>query len=95
MENIEVMVVLFIIVVLGYAMCKLGYMGDKFDQKLSSIVIDITCPALILSSVMGTELPDRSLILPLLGVGFLTYILLLVFGFWYLALSARTTMTKA
>ena len=76
------MVILFIIVVLGYALCKLGYMGDKFDQKLSSIVIDVTCPALILSSVMGTELPDRSLILPLLGVGFLTYVVLLVFGFW-------------
>ena len=74
MENLEVMVILFIIVVLGYALCKLGYMGDKFDQKLSSIVIDVTCPALILSSVMGTELPDRSLILPLLGVGFLTYV---------------------
>ena len=57
MENLEVMVILFIIVVLGYALCKLGYMGDKFDQKLSSIVIDVTCPALILSSVMGTELP--------------------------------------
>ena len=82
MENIEVMVILFIIVVLGYTLCKLGYMGDRFDQKLSSIVIDITCPALILSSVMGKELPDRTLILPLLGVGFLTYILLLVFGFW-------------
>ena len=82
MENLEVMVILFIIVVLGYALCKLGYMGDKFDQKLSSIVIDVTCPALILSSVMGTELPDRSLILPLLGVGFLTYVVLLVFGFW-------------
>ena len=63
-------------------MCMLGYMGDKFEQKLSSIVIDVTCPALILSSVMGAELPDRSLILPLLGIGFLTYILLLVFGFW-------------
>ena len=82
MENLEVMVILFIIVVLGYALCKLGYMGDKFDQKLSSIVIDVTCPALILSSVMGTELPDRSLILPLLEVGFLTYVVLLVFGFW-------------
>ena len=82
MENIEVMVILFIIVVLGYTLCKLSYMGDRFDQKLSSIVIDITCPALILSSVMGKELPDRTLILPLLGVGFLTYILLLVFGFW-------------
>ena len=82
MENLEVMVVLFIIVVLGYVLCKLGYMGDKFDQKLSAIVIDITCPALILSSVMGDVLPDRALILPLLGVGFLTYFILLVFGFF-------------
>lgn len=82
MENLEVMVVLFIIVILGYAACKLGYMGDKFDKKLSSIVVDITCPLLVLSSVMGDELPDRALILPLLGIGFLTYIILLVFGFW-------------
>lgn len=95
MENIEVMVILFIIVVLGYTLCKLGYMGDRFDQKLSSIVIDITCPALILSSVMGKELPDRTLILPLLGVGFLTYILLLVFGFWVPRLVSKTATNKA
>ncbi len=82
MENLEVMVVLFTIVILGYVACKLGYMGDKFDKKLSSIVVDITSPLLVLSSVMGPELPDRTLILPLVGVGFLTYILLLVFGFW-------------
>ena len=72
MENLEVMVILFIIVILGYVACKLGYMGDKFDKKLSSMVVDITCPLLVLSSVMGDELPDRTLILPLLGVGFLT-----------------------
>ena len=82
MENLQVMVVLFIIVVLGYALCKLGYMGEDFDRKLSSIVVDVTCPLLILSSVMGESLPDRTLILPLLGVGFLTYVLLLVFGFF-------------
>ena len=82
MQNLEVMVMLFTIVILGYATCKLGYMGDKFDKKLSSIVVDITCPLLVLSSVMGDEMPDRSLILPLVGVGFLTYIILLVFGFW-------------
>ena len=35
------MVVLFIIVVLGYVACKLGYMGDKFDKKLSSIQIQL------------------------------------------------------
>ncbi len=89
MENLEVMVILFIIVVLGYVLCKMGYMGDKFDQKLSSIVIDIAAPALILSSVMGDEQPDRTLILPLLGVGFLTYILLLVFGFYVPRLISR------
>ena len=82
MENLQVMVVLFIIVVLGYALCKLGYMGEDFDRKLSSIVVDVTCPLLILSSVMGESLPDRTFILPLLGVGFLTYVLLLVFGFF-------------
>lgn len=82
MDNLEVMVILFMMVILGYALCKLGYMGDKFDKKLSSIVVDVTCPLLILSSVMGESLPDRTLILPLLGVGFLTYVLLLVFGFW-------------
>lgn len=82
MQNLEVMVMLFTMVILGYAACKLGYMGDKFDKKLSSIVVDITCPLLVLSSVMGDEMPNRSLILPLVGVGFLTYIILLVFGFW-------------
>ena len=82
MQNLEVMVMLFTMVILGYAACKLGYMGDKFDKKLSSIVVDITCPLLVPSSVMGDEMPDRSLILPLVGVGFLTYIILLVFGFW-------------
>lgn len=82
MQNLEVMVMLFTMVILGYTACRLGYMGDKFDKKLSSIVVDITCPLLVLSSVMGDEMPDRSLILPLVGVGFLTYIILLVFGFW-------------
>ena len=33
MENIEVMVILFIIVVLGYTLCKLGYMGDRFAVR--------------------------------------------------------------
>ena len=82
MQNLEVMVMLFTMVILGYTACKLGYMGDKFDKKLSSIVVDITCPLLVLSSVMGDEMPDCSLILPLVGVGFLTYIILLVLGFW-------------
>ena len=51
-------------------------MGGTFDKKLSKVVIDITCPALILSSAMTGELPDRRYILPLLGISVLTYVLL-------------------
>ena len=53
---VEVMMTLFAIVIAGYAAGRLGYMGGEFDKKLSSLVINITCPALILSSAMGISL---------------------------------------
>lgn len=67
---------LFAIVIVGYVAGRLGYMGGEFDKKLSSLVINFTCPALILASAMTGELPDRRLILPLLGISTLTYVLL-------------------
>lgn len=73
---IEVMLTLFAIVVVGYVAGKLGYMGGTFDKRLSKLVLDITCPALILSSAMTGQLPDRRLILPLLAISAVTYILL-------------------
>lgn len=72
----DVMISLFAIVVVGYVAGKLGYMGGTFDKRLSKLVIDITCPALILSSAMTGELPDRTLILPLLLISVLTYLVL-------------------
>ena len=79
---IEVMITLFAIVVVGYGAGKLGYMGGIFDKRLSKLVIDITCPALILSSAMTGQLPDRRLILPLLAISVLTYILLSCVALW-------------
>ena len=73
---VEVMLTLFAILVVGYIAARLGYMGGEFDKKLSSLVINFTCPSLILSSAMTGELPDRRLILPLLGISTLTYIIL-------------------
>ena len=77
------MITLFVIVVVGYAAGKLGYMGGDFDRKLSSLVINWTCPALILSSSMTGDLPDCQYILPLLGISVLTYVVLtaLAWGF--------------
>ena len=71
-----VMITLFAIVVVGYVAGKLGYLGGTFDKRLSKLVIDITCPALILSSAMTGELPDRQYILPLLLISVITYTVL-------------------
>ncbi len=84
------MFTLFAIVVVGYVAGRLGYMGGIFDKRLSKLVIDISCPALILSSAMGGELPDRRYILPLLAVSLLTYAVLTA-----LALGLSRLLAKA
>ena len=70
------MLTLFALVVVGFVSGKLGYLGGDFDRQLSRLVINITCPALILSSAMTGELPDSKYILPLLLISTVTYILL-------------------
>lgn len=77
----EVIITLFALVVAGYATGKLGYLGGDFDRQLSRLVINVTCPALILSSAMTGELPDRRFILPLLFISVITYILLTAVAF--------------
>ena len=77
----DVMMTLFALVIVGYVAGKLGYLGGDFDRQLSRLVINITCPALILSSAMTGELPDRRFILPLLLISLLTYALLTVAAF--------------
>lgn len=76
------MITLFAIVLVGFTAGKLGYMGGDFDKKLSGLIVDITCPALILSSTMSGKLPDRRMILPLLGISLLTYVILTAVALW-------------
>ena len=75
------MLTLFALVVVGFIAGKLGYLGGDFDRQLSRLVINITCPALILSSAMTGTLPDRKYILPLLLISTITYVLLTGVGF--------------
>ena len=74
----EVMITLFAIVVVGYVAGKMGYFKDRFDSHLSRLVINITCPALILASSMTGDLPDRQYILPLLAISAFTYVVLTI-----------------
>ena len=75
------MVSLVVIVIIGFVAGKIGYMNEEFDKKLSALIVNITCPALILSSTMGDTLPDRHMIVPLLIISFITYTILAVMSF--------------
>ena len=78
---LEVMITLSCLVAVGYVAGKLGFLGGDFDRQLSRLVINITCPALILSSAMTGQLPDRRFILPLLLISVITYIALTAVAF--------------
>ena len=75
------MMTLFALVIVGFVAGKLGYLGGDFDRQLSRLVINITCPALILSSAMTGQLPDRRYILPLLAISVITYVVLTAVAF--------------
>ena len=76
-----VMMTLFALVIVGFVAGQVGYLGGDFDRQLSRLVINITCPALILSSAMTGQLPDRRYILPLLAISIITYVVLTAVAF--------------
>ena len=55
-------------------------MSVTLDRSLSVLIINVTAPAIILSSVMGDTLPAREEILPVLLIGTLTLVIMLVAG---------------
>lgn len=72
------MILLFVIVIAGFICGKTRLMNKGVSQGLSSLIVSLTCPCLVMASTMGDKMPDRSLILPLLLVSALTYTILLV-----------------
>ncbi len=57
----EMLVILFAIAA-GYAANRLGYLGGEADQKVSSLLLNITMPAMIVAAVItGEELPELSI----------------------------------
>ena len=73
------MAILFIIVACGFFARKVGWTDDRFDAGLSKLIMSISCPALILDSVLGnTDLPDAAFILNILLISIVTFIPILL-----------------
>ena len=83
------MATLFILLALGFIARKTGIVDDSFDTTLSKVVMTLTCPAMILNSVLSsTESPSTDTILLILGISCVTYVVILVAA-WLLPLVYR------
>lgn len=71
------MTILFVVVIAGYICGKTHLMNAPLSKGLSGLIVNLTCPCLVLASTMGDVMPDRRLILPLLLIGTVTYAILL------------------
>ena len=81
------MIELFAIIIIGFIANKCGILKQSSKQVLTKIVLNITLPCTILSSVMNSEnLPTLDKIGYLLLVAFLTYVL-------YFIIAKLTTLT--
>lgn len=78
LDTLGQMGVLFILVIIGFICHKLKIMNDTFDRSLSVLIINVTAPCIILSSVMGDTLPGREEILPVLLLGTCTLVFMLI-----------------
>lgn len=81
MVVINQMIQLFLIIGLGYFMQKKKILNDELNTKLNFIVISITTPALIFSSVCTTSISEKSMVIYTLAIATAVYVALPVISF--------------
>ena len=86
----QTMIKLLLLLILGYVLNKVNILDQNTNKKLSSLIVNVTTPLLILSSVCASNSGDRLSVLPVLGGGFLMYLGLILFG----ELAARLPIFK-
>lgn len=73
------LLVLFFLMAVGYSLKYGKKISTEFDRKLSYVVLNVTMPCMILSSVLNaTELPERGQLLFAFGIAVVTYAVLVV-----------------
>ncbi|WP_329382013.1 AEC family transporter [Anaerofustis butyriciformans] len=71
------MIVLFLVMTLGYILEKIGYMDKHVSSKLNILILNVTTPCLILSSVTTGEISyNKSTVFLILLIAFLMYLIL-------------------
>ncbi len=80
---LRVMVKLFAIMLLGFALNKGGILDVHSNKKISSMIVNLTAPLLIISAVSSSSGGNKAEILYVLGAGFLMYLALAVLAYLF------------
>ena len=79
-DTFEEMLVLLFAIAAGYAANKLGYLDDGTNHRISSLLLNVVMPAMIVASVLtNDDLPSVAEILSVMGVALVYYALAFAF----------------
>lgn len=76
----QTMIKLLLMLILGYTLNKVHILDQDTNKKLSNLIVSVTTPLLVLSSVCTTDNDNRLSVLPVLGGAFLLYLGFILFG---------------
>ena len=80
MTIISTMCKLLFAMVLGFFLCKKGILNKDINKNISSLIVQVTCPCLIVSSVASVPQGNPADIVKLLIAGVVVYIILPIFA---------------
>lgn len=77
---INVMIKLFLIMSLGYLLAKVDIIDKQTNTKLSGLISKVTCPFLVISSVLSSSPKNRLSVLYVILAGIAMYIIFMIFA---------------
>lgn len=75
------MIQLFIMMTIGYVFMKMHILDDDFNRKLNRIVLSLTTPCLILSSVLGDNKTSKMVVLYVFFIALIVYLILPIISY--------------
>lgn len=76
----QTMLKLFLLLVLGFVLFKCHIFDEYTNKKISSLIVNVASPMLIISSIAGVEGSNKSIVFLMIGAGILMYIGFIILG---------------
>ena len=76
----QTMLKLFLLLILGFVLFKCHIFDEYTNKKISSLIVNVASPMLIISSIAGVEGNNKSIVFLMIGAGILMYIGFIILG---------------